>query len=76
MANQLEVSNPDFPFNYIMRTLPKKANLSKKPAPSDEINYGKYLVTAAACGDCHQITSFEGRGNANDHAMGHVFGHE
>jgi hypothetical protein len=53
-------SKADFPFNLIMRTLPKKANLSKKPDPSDQVAYGKYLVTAGACGDCH--TKFEGGG--------------
>jgi mono/diheme cytochrome c family protein len=30
-------------------------DLSKniKPDPSDKVNYGMYLTTAAACGDCH-----------------------
>ncbi|WP_114749385.1 c-type cytochrome [Pleomorphovibrio marinus] len=50
-------SKADFPFNLIMRTLPKKANLTKKPDPADQVAYGKYLVTAGACGDCH--TKFE-----------------
>lgn len=50
-------SNPDFPFNFIMRTMPEKANLSKRPSTSDQVAYGKYLVTAGACNDCH--TNFE-----------------
>ncbi|HSI78848.1 MAG TPA: c-type cytochrome [Lunatimonas sp.] len=50
-------SAPEFPFSLIMRTMPAKASLSKKPDPSDQIAYGGYLVTAGACGDCH--TRFE-----------------
>ncbi|WP_209330586.1 c-type cytochrome [Lunatimonas salinarum] len=46
-------SAPDFPFNLIMRTLPKKAMPEKKPLPEDQVAYGKYLVTASACNDCH-----------------------
>ncbi len=51
-------SKADFPFNLIMRTIPQQASLGKKPDPSDQVAYGKYLVTAGACGDCH--TRFEG----------------
>ncbi|HMQ08939.1 MAG TPA: c-type cytochrome [Saprospiraceae bacterium] len=46
-------SKPDFPFNFIINTIPKKANLSKRPDPTDQIAYGKYLITAASCGECH-----------------------
>jgi mono/diheme cytochrome c family protein len=48
---------PDFPFGLIMRTMPVKASLTKRPLPTDQIAYGGYLVTAGACGDCH--TKFE-----------------
>lgn len=51
-------SKADFPFNLILRTLPEKAQLTKKPSPSDQVAYGGYLVNAAACADCH--TKFEG----------------
>lgn len=50
-------SKADFPFNLILRTMPTKATLVQKPDPSDQIAYGKYLVTASACADCH--TRFE-----------------
>jgi mono/diheme cytochrome c family protein len=43
----------DFPFNLIMRTIPKKAEPEKRPSTQDQIAYGKYLVTASACYDCH-----------------------
>lgn len=50
-------AEPDFPFGLIMRTMPVKASLTKRPQPSDQIAYGGYLVTAGACADCH--TKFE-----------------
>lgn len=52
-----EVSKPDFPINLIMRTMPTKAALTKRPPETDAVAYGKYLTTAAACTDCH--TQFE-----------------
>lgn len=51
-------SEVDFPFNFILRTLPQKAELSNRPPSSDREAYGEYLFTAAACADCH--TNFEG----------------
>ncbi|RZS96595.1 c-type cytochrome [Cecembia calidifontis] len=50
-------SKADFPFNFILRTMPAKAQLTKKPDPSDLVAYGGYLVNASACADCH--TKFE-----------------
>jgi mono/diheme cytochrome c family protein len=52
-----ERSKPDFPINLIMRTMPEEASLTKRPPESDAIAYGKYMVTASACADCH--TQFE-----------------
>ncbi len=46
-------SVPDFPMNFIINTIPKKAELVTKPDASDRIAYGKYMVNAAACYDCH-----------------------
>lgn len=53
-------SKADFPVNFIMRTMPKKANFTSKPPKTDSVAYGSYVFTAAACGDCH--TKFE-KGN-------------
>ena len=39
--------------NFILNTIPKKPALTKMPPKSDRVSYGKYLVTAAACNDCH-----------------------
>ncbi|GAB2977083.1 hypothetical protein GCM10027049_10110 [Mucilaginibacter puniceus] len=43
----------DFPLNILVNTMPKKAALGTKPAVSDTIKYGQYLVQSAACMDCH-----------------------
>ncbi|WP_317167986.1 c-type cytochrome [Cyclobacterium jeungdonense] len=57
IATEIEASKPDFLVNLIMGILPLKAGLTKCPPASDAIAYGKYLVTASACADCH--TQFE-----------------
>ena len=46
-------AEPAFPFSIIMHTMPAKAAFTNKPSPSDTINYGKYLVQVASCGECH-----------------------
>lgn len=43
----------NFPLNIIVNTMPKKAELGKRPAEKDTIQYGAYLVQSAACRDCH-----------------------
>ena len=47
------VSQPDFPFSLLMRTIPVKATPMHRPAPDDSIAYGRYLVNMASCIDCH-----------------------
>ncbi|MCA9519806.1 MAG: c-type cytochrome [Myxococcales bacterium] len=42
-----------FPVNLIMRTFPRRAEPMKRPAPSDVLASGRYLVTVAACTECH-----------------------
>lgn len=65
-------SEPDFPFSLIMRTIPQKAEFSIKPPTSDAIAYGKYLVNAASCNECH--TKFEnGQFTGENLAGGRVF---
>ncbi|WP_339712051.1 c-type cytochrome [Cyclobacterium amurskyense] len=65
-------SEPDFPFSLIMRTIPQRAEFSTRPPESDAIAYGKYLVNAAACNDCH--TKFENGKYTGEHlAGGRVF---
>jgi mono/diheme cytochrome c family protein len=57
IKNEVPKSSSDFPMNFIINTIPHKATLTKMPLQTDVVNYGKYLVTAAACIDCH--TKFE-----------------
>ncbi len=53
IENQLPASASDFPMNFIINTIPVKATLQKMPLASNQLAYGKYLVNAAACMDCH-----------------------
>lgn len=53
IQNVTEPSKADFPMNFILHTIPQKPNFRKRPATTDLIEYGKYLVTAASCFDCH-----------------------
>jgi mono/diheme cytochrome c family protein len=46
-------SKPDFPFNFILNTIPKKAEPQPLPDPGDALATGKYLVTIAGCVECH-----------------------
>ncbi|WP_031529287.1 c-type cytochrome [Dyadobacter crusticola] len=50
-------SEPDFPVNFIINTMPQKAEFSRIPSERDQVAYGKYLVTATGCVDCHSKTS-------------------
>lgn len=47
----------DFPINFIVNTIPVKANLTASVDTSNAISYGKYLVTSANCVDCHSQVS-------------------
>ncbi|RZL07840.1 MAG: c-type cytochrome [Pedobacter sp.] len=49
-------STSDFPVNFIINTMPKKAEFQPKPAQTDIVRYGGYLVNAAGCVDCHSRT--------------------
>jgi hypothetical protein len=43
----------DFPLNILVHTMPQKATLGTIPNQHDALKYGEYLVTIAACKDCH-----------------------
>ncbi|WP_026951224.1 c-type cytochrome [Algoriphagus mannitolivorans] len=53
-------SQPDFPVNLILRTIPKNAEMVKKPSPGDQVAYGAYLVNASGCIECHTQVTPEG----------------
>jgi mono/diheme cytochrome c family protein len=46
-------SSSAFPMSLIINVMPMDPEFTTKPAPSDKLAYGKYLVTVASCGDCH-----------------------
>ncbi len=53
IENDFEKSESDFPMNFIINTMPSKAEFSTIPSKNDVVSYGKYLATAAGCNDCH-----------------------
>lgn len=55
IQNAIPQSDPDFPMSLIMRTIPSEeaAPALEKTALNDAVSKGKYLLTIAACGDCH-----------------------
>lgn len=46
-------SQAEFPVNFIINTYPTAAAFSARPAETNTVAYGQYLVNAAACGECH-----------------------
>ncbi len=53
IENNIPQSESDFPMNIIINTIPHKPSFTKLPSKSDQVQYGKYLVNAAACIECH-----------------------
>jgi mono/diheme cytochrome c family protein len=51
--NDPPISEPAFPMNFILNTIPKKGVGGKRPDPSDVIAYGKYYTMASGCNVCH-----------------------
>lgn len=46
-------SEPNFPMNIILPTIPKPATPQSRPSPKNTIAYGKYMLTIAGCAECH-----------------------
>jgi mono/diheme cytochrome c family protein len=64
----------DFPMNFIINTIPKKADFHKMPSKDDVLAYGKYLVNAASCTECHSPRDERGNNIAGmDFAGGNQF---
>jgi len=55
--SEVPSADPDFPMNFILHLIPAEGEPAARPAMSDIVSYGQYLVNAAACVDCH--TPFE-----------------
>ncbi|MEO6283054.1 MAG: c-type cytochrome [Dyadobacter sp.] len=49
-------SEPDFPVNILINTMPHEASFTSRPSETDQVAYGKYLITATGCVDCHSKT--------------------
>ncbi|MCK7555914.1 c-type cytochrome [Chitinophaga sedimenti] len=56
VVNEIPRSKADFPVNVLINTMPAKAAFTKRPAESDQVAYGKYLINASGCVDCHSQT--------------------
>jgi len=53
VENTVPEPEANFPFSLIMNTIPKKAEPREMPDKSDLVAYGEYVITSAACVDCH-----------------------
>lgn len=53
VKNEVPEHELDFPLNFIINTMPVKDSLVVRPDSADQVQYGKYLVTAASCVNCH-----------------------
>jgi Cytochrome c len=76
IEHQAPARSLDFPMSMIVNIIPKAATPGMRPSPQDRVAYGKYLVTAASCGDCH--TQIDDRGQklpGMDFAGGFQFAH-
>lgn len=46
-------SESHFPMNFIIKTIPQNPKHNLARDTSDNVQWGKYLVTAGSCNDCH-----------------------
>ena len=53
IESEVMESEPDFPMNFIINTIPQPANPQPRPDKSDQLAYGAYLTNASACIECH-----------------------
>jgi mono/diheme cytochrome c family protein len=53
IENEVPASAADFPMNFILNSIPQKADPHPLPAPSDTLAYGAYMTTASGCIECH-----------------------
>ena len=54
IKNDVPERKLDFPVNLIVKTMPHDSvQPEKAPLPADGLAYGKYVITAASCAECH-----------------------
>lgn len=61
IESEIPASKANFPFNFILNTIPQKATTPAKPSASDKLAYGRYLTHIAGCVECH--TKPDDKGN-------------
>ncbi|MCF7825319.1 MAG: c-type cytochrome [Candidatus Marinimicrobia bacterium] len=75
IENEIPKRKLNFPVSLIVRTIPREADFGVLPYATDSIAYGKYMITAAGCADCH--TQIDGKGKpleGMDYAGGFTMG--
>jgi mono/diheme cytochrome c family protein len=53
IGNQVPSTQLNFPLNFIVKTIPQKHTPVPEPNKNNAFEYGKYLVNAASCIECH-----------------------
>jgi mono/diheme cytochrome c family protein len=53
VENKVPAPSLDFPINILVNTMPAPAKFVTKPDTSDLLAYGKYVINAASCVECH-----------------------
>jgi hypothetical protein len=53
VEKKTQVSESDFPMNFIIHMIPKVATPGTRPDTTDFLKYGEYMVTASGCVGCH-----------------------
>jgi len=53
VENNVPAPEPQFPFSIIMKFIPTKGERGEIPLKSNTLAYGEYMITIAACMDCH-----------------------
>ncbi len=73
LQNEVPDTELNFPLNIIVRTMPRPATPTPTVNPNDELSYGKYLTTIAACEACHTPTQRGDKIEGLDFAGGFKF---
>lgn len=61
IENDVPDTEYKFPFNLIVKTIPRDKEPVEKPEPGPTAEWGAYMIRASACYDCH--TPMDDRGN-------------
>ncbi|MGE5437811.1 MAG: c-type cytochrome [Syntrophothermus sp.] len=73
IKNEVPDHDLNFPFNFIVKTMPLDKYHPSKVNKSNSVEYGKYLVNIAGCEDCHTPSEKGERDMTKRFAGGHTF---